>query len=213
MTSGPEPIRVAIVEDRREEREGLAYLLNRSPGFVCLAACASAEEALAALPKLRPNVVLMDIRLPGLSGIECVGRLKAEIPETELMMLTVFADHERIFQALAAGASGYLLKKTPPAEILEAVRQLHSGGAPMSGPIARQVIAVFQSRARKTSVADMLSPTEQSVLVWLAEGLLYKEIAEKLRIQVSTVRTHIWHIYRKLHVRNRSEAVKKAFPR
>lgn len=210
----PEPhaIGLAFVEDHAEERARLIKLIKNSPGLELVAACASAEEALAIIPPLRPEVIILDIQLPGLSGIDCAARLAATLPSAQIMMLTVIEDHERLFQALAAGASGYLLKKTPGTKILEAIRELHQGGAPMSGQIARQVVAFFQPRKTEYSEAVRLSPTEDTILRCLAQGLLYKEIGQRLGVQMSTVRTHIWHIYRKLHARNRTEAVRKAFP-
>ncbi len=205
-------IRVAIVEDRSAERGELLELLRGDPGLVCVAACASAAEALEKLPSCSPDVVLMDIQMPGLSGIDCVRQLQPLLPKTQIMMLTVVEDHDLIFQSLAAGATGYLLKKTPPARLLEAIRELKAGGAPMSGQIARKVVAAFREPSASPSAADQLSPMEQGVLERLARGLLYKEVAEDLRVSVSTVRTHVWHIYRKLQVHNRTEAVLKGLP-
>ncbi len=202
-------IRVAIVEDRSAERDDLLELLRGAPGLVCVAACASAAEALERLPACAPDVVLMDIQMPGLSGIDCVRRLNPLLPKAQIMMLTVVEDHDLIFQSLAAGATGYLLKKTPPAKLLEAIRELKAGGAPMSGQIARKVVAAFRAPSASPSAGDQLSPMEQGVLERLARGLLYKEVAEDLQVSVSTVRTHVWHIYRKLQVHNRTEAVLK----
>jgi DNA-binding NarL/FixJ family response regulator len=202
-------IRVAVVEDRPEERESLVALLDGTPGFTCVAACASADEALEALPACRPDIVLMDIQLPGMSGVECVRRLSPVLPQTQLMMLTVLEDHDLIFRSLAAGATGYLLKKTPPTKLLEAIRDLHAGGAPMSGQVARKVVAAFRRTSANETPASRLSPVEQSVLERLARGLLYKEAAQELGISMSTVRTHVWHIYRKLQVHNRTEAILK----
>jgi DNA-binding NarL/FixJ family response regulator len=204
-----QPIRVAIVEDSTDEREGLSYLLRGSPGFTWVGAFANGEEAVRELPNLSPDIVLMDIHLPGISGIECVRTLSEALPGTRILMLTVYEDHDRIFDSLRAGATGYLLKKTPPAKLLEAIQELHQGGAPMSGPIARQVIAAFQKPAPRTSDPDHLSPREQEILGLLNQGFLYKEIADQLRIAVGTVRTHIARIYDKLHVRSRAEAMIK----
>ncbi|MEW6157217.1 MAG: response regulator transcription factor [Verrucomicrobiota bacterium] len=206
-------VKVALVEDNPETRAALHLLINGSPGFACIAACISAEEALAHLPALRPDVILMDIQLPGMSGIECIRQLTLTLPEAQVMMLTVFEDHERIFQSLAAGATGYVLKKTPPAKLLEAIQELHQGGAPMSGQIARQVIKAFQSQPANPSAVAVLSPREQEVLHLLAHGLLYKEIGDKLGISIGTVRVYIRQIYKKLHVNSRTEAVNRAFPR
>ncbi len=209
MTEGLVSIAVAVVEDRPEEREYLAELLNESPGFRCVAACSTGAEALEVLPACLPEIVLMDIQLPGMSGIECVNRLRAVLPKTQVMMLTVLEDHDLIFRSLAAGATGYLLKKTPAAKLLEAIRELRDGGAPMSGQIARKVVAAFRQAHSGTVAATELSPVEHTVLESLARGLLYKEVAEELNISMSTVRTHVWHIYRKLQVHNRTEAVIK----
>ncbi len=210
MNENPSTIRVALVEDRAEERETFAELLNSSPGFACVAACASAREALRVLPDCKPDIVLMDIQMPGMSGIDCVRQLQPMLPQTQVMMLTVVEDYERIFQALAAGATGYLLKKTEGPKLLEAVRELHVGGAPMSGQVARKIVAAFhQTPASSSSTDEPLSPIEESILQRLARGLLYKEVAEDLNIAASTVRTHVWRIYRKLQVHNRTEAILK----
>jgi len=200
-------IRIAIVEDRADDRESLKQLLNSSPGFECVAAFSSAADALEALPHLNPGIVLMDIQMPEVSGIECVAQLSQVLPGTQFMMLTVLEDHDLIFRSLAAGATGYLLKKTPPAKLLEAIRELQAGGAPMSGQVARKVVAAFRQPPAPAAPESKLSPIEQSVLQRLARGLLYKEVAEEMDISVSTVRTHVWHIYRKLQVHNRTEAI------
>ena len=212
MSQSASTIRVAVVEDRREDRDALVRLLGQSPGFTCVGACGSAKEALEVLPFSRPEIVLLDIRLPGMSGIDCIPGLKASLPGTQIMMLTVFEDHDLIFRSLAAGATGYLLKKTPPAKLLEAIQELRAGGAPMSGQVARQVVAAFQQPAQAAGAASRLSPVEEKVLQRLARGLLYKEIASELGVSISTVRTHVWHIYRKLHVHNRTEAIRTAMP-
>jgi len=189
-------------------------LLRGSPGLLCVAGCESGEQALAEIPRHQPDVVLVDIQLPGMSGIECISRLREALPQTRVMMLTVFDDHERIFCALAAGATGYILKKTPPAKLLEAIQDLHHGGAPMSSQIARQVVEVFQKRpARAAEVKEMLSNREWEVLNLLAKGFLYKEIADQLLISIGTVRVHICRIYEKLHVNNRTQAVLKILPK
>ena len=189
-------------------------LLRGSPGLDCVASCESGEQALAEIPSHKPDVVLVDIQLPGMSGIECIGRLRKALPKTRVMMLTIFDDHERIFCALAAGATGYLLKKTPPAQLLEAIQDLHHGGAPMSSQIARQVVEVFQKRpSRAAEVKEKLSKREWEVLNLLAQGFLYKEIAGRLNISIGTVRVHICRIYEKLHVNNRTEAVLKILPK
>lgn len=210
MNPRPNVIRIAVVEDREADRQRLSRLLKQAQGLAEVAVCGTAEEALQLLPGLvpSPDVILMDIGLPGLSGIECVRRLKAMIPQAQLMMLTVVEDHERIFQSLAAGATGYLLKKATDTQVSDAIRELHSGGAPMSGQIARQVVAAFQA-PKPSPPTEQLTRVEQEVLRSLAQGLLYKEVAEVLGMAPGTVRTHVWHIYRKLHVRNRTEAVRK----
>jgi len=204
-------IRVALVEDDRQVREGLAVLIGNSPGLACVAACVSAEIALQRLPALDPDVVLMDIQLPGISGIECILRLKHLCPGAQIMMLTVFEDHDRIYQSLKAGASGYLLKQTPPAELLAAITELHRGGAPMSSQIARRVVEAFQRPVPTDAGDHQLSPREQEIVSLLAQGHLYKEIADQLGRSVETVRTHIRNIYDKLHVRTRTEAVNKIY--
>jgi len=211
MCATARAIRVALVEDDPQVREGLMSLINSAPGFHCAAACASAEEALKRLPPLSPEVVLMDIHLPGMSGIECIRRLKQQQPQMQITMLTVFEDHERIFQSLTAGASGYLLKQTPPAKLLEAISDLHRGGSPMSAQIARRVVETFQRPAAPEVSEANLTAREQEILRFLAKGYLYKEIADQLGLSVETVRTHLHRIYDKLHVRSRTEAVMKVF--
>ena len=207
----PDPIRVALVEDTVETRKMLMMLISGWPGFSCVAGCVSGEEALEVLPKKDPQVVLMDIQLPGMSGIDCIAQLKQRLPSVQIVMLTVLEDHERIFQSIMAGASGYLVKKTPPSKLLEAIREVHEGGSPMSCQIARQVVEYV--RHPVAVEADYkLSPRENEVLGQLARGLLYKEIADQLGISISTVRIHIRRIYDKMHVRNRTEAVMKARP-
>lgn len=213
MSQGSTDIRVALVDDRAHDLESIERLLKATPGFVCVATCESAEAAMDKLPEARPDVVLMDIQMPGTSGIECVRRLSRVLPGTQFMMLTVVEDHDMIFRSLAAGATGYLLKKAPAARLLEAIQELHAGGAPMSGQVARKVVAAFRQASPGTSPGAELSPVEQAILRLLARGLLYKEVAEEMSISVSTVRTHVWHIYGKLHVHNRTEAILKGLPR
>ncbi len=205
----PMPIRVSIVEDDDEVRKSLAVLLNGSEGFECVSTHRSAEEALTAIPARRPDVVLMDINLPGQSGIECVRQLKARLPATHFLMLTMYEDSKLIFQSLGAGASGYLLKRTAPAKLMEAIQEMQGGGAPMSGTIARIVVQHFQDRPAPASETDSLSPREREVLDLLAKGHRYKEIAERLGISFDTVRAHLRNIYDKLQVRSRTEAVVK----
>ena len=209
-SSQPEAtVTVAVVEDEPEVREGLAALINGAPGFECIAACANAEEALVGLPTWQPDVVLMDIKLPGMSGIDCIRELKRRIPRTQILMLTVVDDHDRIFRSLAAGASGYLVKKTSPAKLLEAIREVHEGGSPMSSQVARRVVEEFQKPAPSEDPSQKLTDMEMELLQLLARGLLYKEIAERLQIGVAALTSRIHRIYDKLHVRSRSEAVLK----
>jgi DNA-binding NarL/FixJ family response regulator len=213
MDADSRVIRVALVEDDRQVREGLRLLIDPPKPCRCAAAFGSAEEALAGSPSLHADVVLMDIHLPGLSGIECIRQLKQRQPKLQIMMLTVFEDHDRIFRSLTAGASGYLLKQTPPDKLLDAITELHRGGAPMSMQIARRVVEVFQQSAPSGDVTAALSPREKEIIALLGRGYLYKEIASQLGISVETVRTHIHNTYEKLHVRTRTEAVMKVFGR
>lgn len=203
------PINVSIVEDSDKFRETLARVLNRAEGFRCISHYPNAEEALKALPQDKPEVVLMDINLPGMNGVECVRQLKQLMPTLQVMMLTVYEDTENIFNALAAGATGYMLKRTSRDELLEAIREVHRGGSPMTTHIARKVVLSFQRAAPAASPTESLSPREQEVLDCLAKGFLYKEIAEKLSISYETVHTYIRRIYEKLQVRTRTEAVAK----
>jgi DNA-binding NarL/FixJ family response regulator len=204
-------INVAIVEDEDDVREGLAVLINGSEGFRCVLAYSMAERALPEIFKNKPDVVLMDINLPGMSGIECIRKLKTCEPDLPIMVLTVYDDDEKIFESLKAGASGYLLKKTPPAKLLEAILELYNGGSPMSSRIARRVVQAFQAMGPSSKEAENLSKREHEILSYLAKGYRYKEIAETLFISIETVRTHLRNIYEKLHVRSRSEAVLKVF--
>lgn len=203
------PITVSIVEDNDQLRGTLARVITRAEGFRCLSHYPNAEEALQALPNDRPDVVLMDINLPGMNGVECVRRLKQVAPTTQVVMLTVYEDTENIFNALAAGASGYLLKRTKSAELLEAIRDVQRGGSPMTTHIARKVVQSFQQTSSSTQSTENLSAREQEVLDCLSQGFLYKEIAEKLGISYETVHTYIRRIYEKLQVRTRTEAVAK----
>jgi DNA-binding NarL/FixJ family response regulator len=211
MSTSNGTIRVALVEDDSQVRAGLVSLISAEPGFECVAACASGEDALTLLPPLSPDVVLMDIHLPGMTGIECIRRLKRQQPRVQITMLTVFEDHDRIFQSLSAGASGYLLKQTPPERLVEAIGELHRGGSPMSAQIARRVVEAFQAPATPDLSETNLTPREQEIIRLLAKGFLYKEIADQLSLSVETVRTHLHRIYEKLHVRTRTEAVMKLF--
>ena len=206
-------ITVSIVEDNEQLRGTLARVISRAEDFVCLGQHATAEAALENLPKEKPNVVLMDINLPGMSGVECVRKLKQLLPETQVMMLTAYEDTENIFNSLAAGASGYMLKRTPRAELLEAIREVRHGGSPMTTHIARKVVQSFLKPATAPEPMQDLSEREREVLDLLSQGLMYKEIAEKLGISFETVRTYIRRIYETLQVRTRTEAVAKALRR
>ena len=202
-------ITVSIVEDNDQLRGTLARVISRAQGFNCLGQYPNAEAALEAIPKERPNVVLMDINLPGMNGVECVRRLKQLAPETQAVMLTAYEDTENIFKSLAAGASGYLLKRTSSAELLTAIRDVNKGGSPMTTHIARKVVQSFQQANASLQATEKLSQREQEVLDCLSQGFLYKEIAEKLGISYETVHTYIRRIYEKLQVRTRTEAVAK----
>jgi DNA-binding NarL/FixJ family response regulator len=206
-------ITVSIVEDNEQLRGTLARVLNRSDGFRCLSQYGDAESAIQGLPRDRPQVVLMDINLPGMNGVECVRQLKLLVPELQIMMLTVYEDTENIFNALAAGASGYLLKRTKSAELLDAIREVQRGGSPMTTHIARKVVQSFQRAGPASKSTEELSQREQEVLDCLSQGFVYKEIAEKLGISYETVHTYIRRIYEKLQVRTRTEAVAKFLKR
>ena len=201
------PITFAIVEDVAATRVQLLAVLKRAPGLRCLRACANGEEAVRLLPADVPDVVLMDLNLPGMSGIECVARLKERLPRLQVLIFTTYEDGDQIFNSLRAGASGYLLKSTPPGELVEAIEQVHAGGSPMSMGIARKVVSHFQRIQRPTSEFEQLTPREREILAQLAKGFLYKEIGEQLGISLSTVRAHLHAIYGKLHVQSRTEAV------
>ena len=203
------PINVSIVEDNDQLRATLARVIGRAEGFRCASQHPTAEEALKDLPPAAPDVVLMDINLPGLNGVECVRRLKQVAPQLQVIMLTVYEDTENIFNALAAGAAGYLLKRTPRDELLAAIREVHRGGSPMTTHIARKVVQSFQKTGASPQPTENLSAREQEVLDCLSQGFLYKEIAEKLGISYETVHTYIRRIYEKLQVRTRTEAVAK----
>ncbi|MGA2864611.1 MAG: response regulator transcription factor [Verrucomicrobiota bacterium] len=202
-------ITVSIVEDNEQLRGTLARVVGRAEGFRCVSHYGTAEAALGGLPNDRPAVVLMDINLPGMNGVECVRQLKQLLPDTQVVMLTVYEDTDNIFNALAAGAAGYLLKRTKSAELLEALREVHRGGSPMTTHIARKVTQSFQRTSPASPPTANLSEREQEVLDCLSQGFLYKEIAEKLGISYETVHTYIRRIYEKLQVRTRTEAVAK----
>jgi DNA-binding NarL/FixJ family response regulator len=207
------PITLAIVEDLDEVREGLMNFLALSPEFKVLNTCKTAEEAMETIPRLQPDIVIMDINLPGMNGIECIRQVGSRSGQTQFMMFTVYENDEKVFEALKAGASGYLLKNTGLIHLIEALKELYQGGSPMSANIARKLVNNFQQQAKKEIMPGMaaLSPRENEILQHLARGLLYKEIADQLNISTSTVRQHIHHIYEKLHVQNRTEAINKAY--
>ncbi|MEO6731550.1 MAG: response regulator transcription factor [Ferruginibacter sp.] len=209
-------ISVAIVEDNHDIRSALEQIIDMADGYILAGSCINGEEALINIPKFMPQVVLMDINLGGISGIEVVRKLKEAWPDILFMMCTVYEEDEKIFEALSAGASGYVLKKTAPDKLLDAVKELYEGGAPMSSQIARKVVTIFKNKGF-ASVAndslDALSRREKEILEMLSKGLLYKELADQLFISPQTVRKHVYHIYEKLHVGNRIEAVNKFFGR
>jgi DNA-binding NarL/FixJ family response regulator len=198
---------VIVVEDDSGLREQLVKILNSGPGIRCIGACPSAEDALRLIPARKPDVVLMDIRLPGMSGIDCVAELRQVLPALQIIMLTVYEDSESIFRALKAGAAGYLVKSGPPAKLLEAIVDVSKGGAPMSSHIARKVVQHFHRAGPAPSREEDLSPREREVLDLLAGGYIYKEIGDKLKISPETVRTYVKNICEKMHVRSRLEAV------
>jgi DNA-binding NarL/FixJ family response regulator len=206
-------IKVAVVEDNDKIREGLDAIIGGSAGFECALACESAEIAMRRIPEVRPDVVLMDIQLPGMSGIECVKNLKARFPSLQIMMLTIYEDDDNIFRSIIAGATGYVLKKTRPAELLEAIKELHEGGSPMTEQIARKVVQLFQQMGKSSTDTENLTDRESEILSLLAKGYYDKELAEKLFLSIKTVRTHLRNIYKKLHVRSRTEAVVKYLQR
>jgi DNA-binding NarL/FixJ family response regulator len=203
------PITVSIVEDDRRVRESLSVLINGAENTRCVSVYPNAEEALDQIADKKPDVVLMDINLPGMSGIECVRKLKAQMPKVQILMLTMYEDDEKVFQSLVAGASGYLVKRTSPSELLNAIQEVHSGASPMSGKIARTVVEYFQRQQGMAAQEEPLSKREQEILNLLAKGYRYKEIADSLSISFETVRTHLKNIYDKLHVHSRTEAVVK----
>ena len=206
------PIRTVIVEDLQEVTDGLTAFMNLDKEIELVACFSTAEAAVKELPRLQPDIVIMDINLPGMSGIDCVQKVKAVSPTIQFMMFTVYENNEQVFEALKAGASGYLLKKTPLLEIISAIKELHNGGSPMSAPIARKLVTVFQEQQQQgNTVVFLLSPREKEVLDLTAKGLLYKEIAVQLGISFRTVRQHLHKIYEKLHVQNKTEAINKAY--
>lgn len=200
------------MEDLEEVREGMVNLLSQDDRFEVIAAFTDAETAAEELEAWQPDIVIMDINLPGMNGIECIRKVKSRCPRTQFIMFTIYEDDEKVFEALVAGASGYLLKKTSLEKICESLVELHEGGSPMSTQIARKVINRLRT-SESTGTLEVLSVRENEVLQYLAKGLLYKEIADKLSISPSTVRQHIHNIYDKLHVQNRAEAINKIYGR
>jgi len=201
--------RIAIVEDNKLIRESLVDYVHTDPGLKCVCTCATGEEALKELPKQTPDIVLMDIQLPNMSGIECAARLRQLLPDTKIIMVTVYEDTDRIFKALRAGARGYLLKRCTPEQLVAAIREVRDGGAPMSREIASKVIASFQEPVTAAAEVEDLSTRERELLELLASGKSNKEIASHLNLSEGTVRWHLSNIYDKLHVRSRTEAVLK----
>ncbi|HEY1788208.1 MAG TPA: response regulator transcription factor [Verrucomicrobiae bacterium] len=202
-------ISVAIVEDDRRVRESLSVLINGTEDLRCVSAHSSGEEALEDIVFKKPDVVLMDINLPGMSGVDCVRKLKAQLPKVQILMLTMYEDDEKVFQSLVAGASGYLVKRTSPSELLNAIHEVYTGASPMSGKIARTVVEYFHKHKEASPHEESLSRREEEILRLLAKGYRYKEIADALAISFETVRSHLKNIYDKLHVRSRTEAVVK----
>jgi DNA-binding NarL/FixJ family response regulator len=206
-------INISIVEDQSDMRESLVEWLGHAPGIRCVGAHANAREALRGIPAENPDVVLMDINMPGMNGIECVARLKERMPKTHILMLTTYDESDLIFDSLRAGANGYLLKNTPREELVRAVEQVHAGGAPMSLKIARKVINFFHQNKKASAELEQLTAREQEILRLLARGYMYKEIADHLAISLSTVRSHVTAVYEKLHVHSRTEAAMKLVER
>jgi DNA-binding NarL/FixJ family response regulator len=204
-------ISIAIVEDLDAVRNSLKDFISLNTDFIVVGAYKTGEEAFENLPLVAADIVIMDINLPGMNGIECIRRVKDKSPGTQFMMFTVYENDEKVFEALKAGASGYLLKNTGLLQIVESVQELHQGGSPMSANIARKLVNLFRDTGKETAFMDLLSGREKEILQLLAKGLLYKEIAEQLQITTGTVRIHIHKIYEKLHVQNRTEAINKAF--
>ena len=204
-------ITLVIVEDLDEVRQGLSQFLSLNPEFKVLDTFKTAEEALVDLPSINPDIVIMDINLPGINGIECIRLVKKKVPRTQFMMFTVYENDEKVFEALKAGASGYLLKNTGLLQITESLKELYKGGSPMSSNIARKLVTIFREQQADTKPVEALSKRENEILQLLSKGLLYKEIADQLTISTGTVRQHIHKIYEKLHVQNRTEAINKAF--
>ena len=206
-------ITVSIVEDNAGMRESFAALLNQAPGLSCVSSYPTGEDAVKGMPEVKPDVALVDVNLPGMDGIECVAKLKLALPKLQVLMLTRYEQSDLIFNSIRAGASGYLMKNIAPAELVQAIEQVHGGGAPMSMQIARKVVDHFRQIQKPASDVEKLTVREQEILELLSKGYYYKEIGETLGISLNTVRTHLQHIYEKLHVQSRTEAVLKFFGR
>jgi len=202
-------IKVGIVEDNKTLREGFETLLNRTPGFQCVCACGTVGDALKRIPKAKPDVILMDIQLPDASGVQCTAKIKELMPAVHIVIVTVYEDSERIFQALRAGACGYLLKRAQPEKVIAAIQEAHEGGVPMTPEIARKVIGQFRGQAKTTPSVERFSDREREVLELVMHGLANKAIADKLNITIAGVKWHLQHIYEKLHVHSRTEAAFK----
>jgi DNA-binding NarL/FixJ family response regulator len=211
LISGSMSLAIAIVEDLDAVRNGLKEFISLNTDFIVVGSYKTGEEALANLPVVAADIVIMDINLPGMNGIECIRQVKDKSPGTQFMMFTVYENDEKVFEALKAGASGYLLKNTGLLQIAESVKELHEGGSPMSANIARKLVNLFRDKSKEASPMDVLTNRENEILQLLSKGLLYKEIANQLQITPGTVRQHIHKIYEKLHVQNRTEAINKAF--
>lgn len=205
-----EPIRVAVVEDQQPMREGLRLLIDGTPGYRCVGAFGSMEEALRVMDREVPEVMLLDIGLPGMSGSEGVRLLKERYPTMQILMLTIYDEDDRVFESVCNGACGYLLKKTPPARLLEAIREAHEGGSPMTPEIARKVVTLFQKIGPPEKLDQQLAPQEVRLLKLLAQGHSYQAIADQLHVSINTIREYIRRVYDKLHVHSKSEAVSKA---
>lgn len=201
------PLKVALVEDQPKARQSWSKLINTFPDFSCVCTCATAEEALRAIPPTHPDIILVDIFLPRMSGIECTARLKEALPETQIVILTAMDDQELVFMALEAGADGYLLKRTKPSELRLALLNVASGGVPMTSQIARRVVESFRQKAKKTAESSRLTMREEQILLQLSQGYSNKQIADKLGVSIDTVCSHLKHVFRKLHVSSRTEAV------
>lgn len=204
-------ISICIVEDTIDILKGLECIIRKNPSFQLLKSFTNAEEAIKEIPTLEPDIVLTDINLPQKSGIECMREIKEVCPEVQFIMFTIYEDSDQVFEALKAGASGYILKNTPPEKIVESLVELHEGGSPMSPKIARKVLNSFNLESKKNQFNDLLTKKEIEILEQLSKGYLYKEIADKEHISISTVKTHLNHIYQKLQVQNRTEAINKLY--